>query len=310
MLKIPEIGFRRSVAKSNVDKIVSADWIEASILFDDPEFSVGDMVDVLIESQICSGEDQDLAHQIAEEAWRELTLRKTWRGIPPSVSISDTRVSTTQSWEDDVLRSFLVLLSLLRIYPEWAEAHKDHVTQGNLFEKVVEVVCPALLPGWSIYRAGWSPDNTKRIPEIVEELCARLFTRGAVDLDAWVGPADNDGGLDIVCYRSFGDSREAGPVFFLQCASGKNWRDKVKTPDPNAWAKYLNTAVQPSTGIVAPFVITDFELRRAGLVGQTVVFDRIRILSAAQERGITLEGGLLDEVREWMRPRVQQLPRS
>ena len=310
MLKIPEVGFRQSVDQSNVDRNASADWMEANVLFDSPELSKSDVVDVLIENQICPNDNQDMAHQIAEEGWQELERRKRWRGVPETVKIMANRVTSRGDWQDDIIRAFFVMLAIQRIFPGWASERQMHVEQGNLFEKVVETICPALLPGWTTYRAGWSPENTKRIPEIVAELCNRVHTRGAADLNQWVGPNDKDGGLDLVCYRPFPDEREAIPMFLLQCASGKNWRNKVTTPNANLWSKYLNSAVQPSTGIVAPFVIDDRELRRAALTGQVIVFDRIRTLSAARAYSVALAADLLEELTGWMTPRVADLPRA
>ena len=265
MLKIPEVKFNRSVKESNVDVNALCDWLEACTLFDELEITKSDVVDILLENQVCTDENQDLAHLIADEGWDEFTRRKRWGGVPDTIEIGATRITSSVPWTADPIRAFLVMLSIQRIFPEWAKERQAHVVQGNLFEKVVEAICPTLFPGWTTYRAGWSPENTKKIPEIVTELCARLFMSGATDLGQWVRPADNDGGLDIVCYRSFGDEREALPLYLLQCASGKNWRDKVETPNSRNWWKYLNAAVEPSTGIVAPFVIDDFELRRGAL---------------------------------------------
>ena len=308
MIEIPQVGFVYSATKSNVTVGYLADWLEANILFNQPEIAKSDVVDMLIEYQICPGEQQDLAHQIATDGWDELTRRKSWGGLPSSVSISRTRIQAQDTWEYTPMWSFFVLLSTLRIYPDWANTHKAHAEQGDLFEKVVEEICPAMLPGWTSYRTGWSPGNTKNIPAIVEELCTRLCVSGAADLNKWISPTTRDGGLDIVCYRQFEDEREALPMFFLQCASGKNWRDKVTTPNANTWQKYLDSAVLPSTGIVAPFVITTRELRTAALTGQVIVFDRLRMLSAARAARISLTEELLEELLEWMRPRVTDLP--
>lgn len=310
MLRIPEVGFNRSVAVSRVDSNASADWLEASVLFDGPEISRGDVVDLLLEEQICDDGNQDLAHQIAEEAWRELGRRQRWGGLPETVEVSNSKIVGVEDWRRDVIRAFFVLLAIQKIFPQWSSERQSFVTQGNLFEKVVEKICPALLPGWNTYRAGWSTENTKRIPEIVADLTNLINVRGAIDLSEWSRPEDKDGGLDLVCYRDFGDGREAMPVFFLQCASGKNWRDKVNTPNADLWYKCLNAAVRPSTGIVAPFVIADWELRRAALMGQVVVFDRIRAMSAANEFEIAIGCDLYEEVLEWMEPRVQDLPRA
>lgn len=309
MLKIPEIKFAYSAKQSNVDTNALCDWLEACTLFDGPDATKGDVVDMLLEYQICSDENQDLAHLIAEEGWEELTRRKRWGGVPDYVEISSTRIRSSANWQDDPIRALFVLLSTLRIYPDWAKAYHQHSVQGDLFERVVEAICPYLLPGWTTYRAGWSPENTKNIPEIVRELTARLFVPGAADLNRWLQTAGNDGGLDIICYRTFSDEREAMPLFFLQCASGKNWREKVDTPNPDLWQKLLDSAVRPSTGIVAPFVIDSKELSIAALIGQIIVFDRIRLLSAVRQGDVRLDGALSDELTNWLQPRVDGLPR-
>lgn len=310
MIEIPQVGFRRSVTKSNVDSNPLADWLEAIVLFDEKEVVKSDIVDVLVAYQICPDEAQELAHEIVAKGWDELRIRKAWGGLPATFDILSKRIEDPTDWADDPIRSFLLLLSPFRIFPDWAREHRDHVKQGNLFEEVVELICPALLPGWRVYRAGWSPDDTKDVPGIVGELCDRIYVSGAVDLEEWHSPDAKDAGLDIVCYRAFSDHREALPVYFIQCASGKNWRDKVTTPNGVLWQKLLNSAVQPSTGIAAPFVVEDRELRIAGLTGQVVVFDRLRMLSACALAEIQVPVELNGRLRDWMRPRIESLPKA
>src|SRR5690554_1666395 len=203
MLKIPEKKFDYSATQSNVDRNAIGDWLEACALFDGPDVTKGDVVDMLLEYQICPDDNQDLAHQIADEGWEEVAKRKRWGGVPDYVNITSTRINSRANWQDDPIRSFFVLLSALRIYPDWAQGYKAYSVQGELFERVVEVICPHLLPGWTTYRAGWAPDETKNIPEIVDELVTRLFVPGATDLDRWLLSAGKDGGLDILCYRDF-----------------------------------------------------------------------------------------------------------
>lgn len=310
MLRMPEIGFSRSKGASNVDTNVSADWVESILLFDEPQLSKNDVVDLLLEEQICDSDSQDMAHQIADEAWSELKRRQCWGGLPNTVNLTANRIVSTEKWTDDIIRAFFVLLSIQRIFPDWASSWTAYVDQGNLFEKVVERICPALLPGWKIYRAGWSPDNTKSVLKIIGDLREHIHTSGAPDIHNWIGASEKDGGLDLVCYRAFQDDREAVPVFFLQCASGKNWRDKIHAPNAARWAKWLNSAVQPSTGIVAPFVIDDSQLRRSALDGQIIVFDRIRAVSVLNEEHETILGrDLQKEVLDWMSPRVNSLPK-
>lgn len=309
-MEVPQVGFERSSNKSNVCSNALGDWLEAIVLFDQNEVSKSDVVDVLIERQVCPDSAQDLAHEIAGHGWNEIRQRKSWGGLPDSFAISENRLEDDADWSSLPVRSFLLLLSLFRIFPDWAQENRDSVNQGNLFEEVVERICPGLLPGWDVFRAGWSPGDAKDVPAIVDELCDRIHVRGALDLEEWHSPDANDAGLDIVCYRSFPDRREALPVYFLQCASGKNWRDKLNTPNPGLWQKLMNSAVQPSTGIAAPFIIQKRELNIAALTGQATIFDRFRLLGAAVCPEVQLSAELEERLVEWMRPRIDRLPRA
>lgn len=308
MLQVPEKDFRESVKVSNVDTISLGDWLEACLLFSTERVSKNDVVDLLIDGQICKDDGQDLAYEIATHGWRELERRGRWNGLSLYVEFTRDRLTGQVTWEEDLFSSFLLLLSLLRIYPDWAGERSDYIGQGDLFERCIEAAAPSLLPGWRTYRAGWTPDDEKNIPEIVERLCEVLFTDGAADLQKWISPKGNDGGLDLVCYRSFGDEREAMPAFFLQCASGKNWRTKIHTPNALTWQKWLNSAVAPSTGIVAPFVIDAEKLKQAALEGQIVVFDRLRLLSARREFPVVFPAELSNALKAWMEPRISELP--
>ena len=309
MLQIPQKNFARSVNEINIQTATLADWLEASLLFDEAEIAKNDVVDMLLEEQIIDDHQRDLGNEIADIGWAEIRQRQSWGGVSSDLSIAANRLTFDANWLDDPIRAFFVMLSILKLYPDWSEGHRDFPVQGELFEKVAEEICPGLLPGWKTVRTGWSPDNAISINTIVDDLCDRLHTRGNSELDEWISDAANDGGLDIVCYREFPDTREATPTYFLQCASGTNWRNKIHTPSAISWMKYLNAAVQPGTGIVAPFVISTEEVRHAGLSGQTTVFDRIRLLQAAYENQILLSDRVKNEVVEWVEQRVADIPK-
>ena len=59
MLSIPQKGFAPSVNVNNVSQGIFADWIEANLLFANSEISIGEIVKVLIEEQICKERGQD-----------------------------------------------------------------------------------------------------------------------------------------------------------------------------------------------------------------------------------------------------------
>ena len=107
MLSIPEKGFLRSVETNNVSLGNLADWIEANLLFSTGKISISDIVDLLIEEQICNGGGQELAHEIANSGWLEIEKRKRWGGIPEEVIVEGLHIRTTVSWEQHSIRSFL-----------------------------------------------------------------------------------------------------------------------------------------------------------------------------------------------------------
>ena len=129
-----------------------------------------------------------------------------------------------------------------------------------------------------------------------------------MNLTDLVSKHKKDDGLDIVCYRNFADGREAVPTYFLQCASGNNWREKVETPNPEIWHKYLDSAVKPRTGIVVPFVLEDRELIDAATRGQAIVLDRLRMLDVVHSKKLRLSDSLGAEIIDWVRIRADKLP--
>lgn len=278
MLARPETGFSRSTNKINVDTGALADWIEASCFLLQESVSKSDIVDILIEEQICDASNQRLAMQIAENGFQEVHRRIRCSGIENLITRQRNHFRPDGDIDSNPVYAFLLALSIGRIYPDWASKIADHPYQGDLFERAIEAICPGLLPGWESYRAGWAPGNTVGIRGIVEDICPLLNTKGHPNLEEWVPDNAKDGGLDIVCVRSFNDNREALPSYLVQCASGANWRHKVATPNPVTWAKYLDAAVMPATAIAAPFVIDEKELRLSGLEGQVTIFDRTRLL--------------------------------
>jgi hypothetical protein len=51
------------------------------------------------------------------------------------------------------------------------------------------------------------------------------------------------------------------------------------------------------------------ELSIAALMGQIIVFDRVRLLSAARQGNVQLDDAFKAEVTDWLQPRIDGLPR-
>jgi hypothetical protein len=313
MLPLPEEGFDRSVNVNNVNRSAMGDWLEASALFSGESFSKSDVIDVLVEqavvdltSDVDATGEQGLAYAIADEGWAELRNRMAASGPSTGYTILEKSVEPTGSWTDDPVRSFLIILSLTTLYPNWAKACRAVGEQGLLFEKVSARACSRIFAGWTIYEAGWSPTGPKTVPQIVQDMVSQLGVQGNPNLGDWVPQSAKDGGLDLMCFRSFPDQREFSPLYAVQCASGANWKSKTHQPNTNSWQIWLSSSFAPSKALIVPFAVDRDEMRLRATEISGPLFDRNRILSVGQ--GVEgWMGDIRQELIDWCQPRVELL---
>lgn len=107
-----------------------------------------------------------------------------------------------------------------------------------------------------------------------------------------------DAALDVVIWRSFRDQRPGKLIAFGQCATGRNWRDKLTHLQSGAfWDTWMAepAAYPPLTLFFTPFRVDAehwFEdSRRAG-----ILFDRCRIASQLP----SLSEPLCRTMRDWL----------
>ncbi len=318
MIKPPLTGMQRSITQNNTDPSAVADWIEISVLFGGEVVSDGELIDVLEEQQIAStdgGAELSVADTIISDARVEIQKRVRFTG--PMTTGGGGYILTgrrrfapvVERWENDPIRAFLLILSMFRRHSDWAADIKDYTQQGEIFERVCEALLQNLFTTWTVKRVGWSPGDTQGIIPIIQLVSGMLNSSGHAEINKWVSTNNKDGGLDLVAVRRFAeDTREGLPAYLIQCASGANWRSKIATPSVSSWHKWLDTAVQPSAGLTAPFVISKDMLARAQLEGQSIVLDRLRLLNGYYGENADLATALLNDVVDWCRPYVAKLP--
>ncbi len=317
MLAVPQIGMAQSSEpRHNVQLDTLCDWIEASLAFDKLNFISGaEIVDVLHEEEIY--ESQDFAWELVHRALAELDRRQLCLSGGSPFKVEGKRLVRTKDWEDVPAYSFCLTLACAKWYPNWAASlvkkgkkRPDYTEQGHLFELVASSALEKLLPSWKIERTGWSPDNTKKIKQIVSDV-AKFLREPERELNPWVSKDANEAGLDIVCYRPFDDSRPGLPTIFVQCASGKHHEHKLGTPNMKEWGKIIDfTAVLPQRSFVTPYVFTDSEFKRVSNKVDGLLLDRVRLLSAGSDGGEWLSAKLKTSLCNWMKPRVAKLERS
>ncbi len=307
MLK-PTLAFS---AASRADQPIAtdmlADWIEARVLFDVADrVSFPDVVEFLVSEQYC--DNQDAAWFVVADLKR--ALRKRSRNLRSGYPflIEDMSMRRLKRWQDVSEYSFCLLLSLSRLYPIlYREQGSDYTEQGELFEILTLYSLRRILTGWVMYVTGWSRSTTAGIVETVKYVSRKLGEPHG-DILRWVRRNAKDAGLDILCYRSFEDSRGGIPIFLVQCASGKNWERKLSTPDLNVWGNLVQFSSRPKRAFASPFHIVEEEFSmHAGRV-QGLVLDRYRLLEPLRTGERFLSRAYSARINRWCRPRVRGLP--
>jgi len=310
MLTIPTRGICRSVKEHNVELDVFSDWIEGTVLFDEPELSTVDIVDTLCKELIY--EDQGFASEIVEDAWSELRRRQSCMGVRSAFSITTSRIVRVRGWQNAPGHSFCVLLALAKWYRGWAKQFgNDYTEQGELFEELTKESLVRQFSGWYVHQTGWSRSHSKKLAEVIDEITDKLGElKGNPEI--WAEPKANEAGLDLLCYRPFIDNRVGIPVYLMQCASGGNWNEheKLKTPDIDDWCRYVQFAARPGKAFAMPFALLDDAFRRYCGKVRGMLLDRCRILASGGLDDNWISRELKERIVTWMLPRVSKLPRG
>lgn len=277
------------------------------MLFDENELSKSDFMDVLLSEEIY--ESQDMASAKVDDAWFELRCRSTLLGKSFPFKLGDKRITRVRQWRQVAPHSFCLVLSYARWDRGFADAFgTDFNLQGELFEELTKESLEHLFDGWSVLLTGWSRSRPQSLPQIVRHLADRLGEPVGT-IGRWAGPRQKDHGLDLVAYRPFDDNRVGFPVFLIQCASGKNWKEKRYTPDTGLWCGLITFAIKPYKAFAIPYAIPDDEFDRHCRVVKGPIIDRDRILSPGQNAVSWVSQDLKKRLVSWIKVQEKNLPR-
>ena len=98
--------------------------------------------------------------------------------------------------------------------------------------------------------------------------------------------SSGDKGLDIVAWIDFGDRESQKPMFFGQCACGKDWKDKQFEAHQVVWQDIYQFSNRPVTLLFIPHSFRDSngEFRLRAITHELVLLDRYRLLFLAAKR--------------------------
>lgn len=217
-------------------------------------------------------------------------------------------MSAQDAWEQFPAYSFCLALSLPGSYPEWARNFgQDYNEQGELFEALTAESVRGTLTGWVVHPTGWTRTTPTRLAEVVARL-ASLLGEATGDLAHWTQQKANEAGLDLLCFRPFPDGRVGVPVYMFQCASGADWKKKLKSPDLRVWTKIITFASDPKKAFAMPFALSEKDFTYNTNLVDGLLLDRHRLLSPGLERRDWVPSDLATRLVAWTDPRIQQLP--
>lgn len=175
-----------------------------------------------------------------------------------------------------------------------------------LFEKVVGEAMESFFgPRTRAVRFGWPSDvgRPQAFPDAVRWLAGLM---SAPVGSAYRPPSVKDGGVDVVAWRPFGDSRSGFPVALVQCTLERDFRHKAADIDLRVWSGWLALDSDPISVLAVPEVVPSSQ-DWDSLATRVVVLDRLRLVLMLCDRTQGL--ACADELQQWVDEgiRVQRL---
>jgi len=110
-------------------------------------------------------------------------------------------------------------------------------------------------------------------PEAVEWLAERM---GINSGNAYRSPRRQDGGVDLVIWRTFADKKPGFPIVLVQSTIQQDLLSKSRDIDLRLWSGWLSMDVDPLMGLTSPHVIANTEVWNE-ITRNCLLFDRIRL---------------------------------
>jgi len=268
---------------SSEDKI--ADWIELYTLFHYKTLSQEKLFSILREA---FGEEPE--ENLISDVWSVLIYRKKLYGINGPYKIEENKIIPQKKWSEIPTHAMNLIYSNYGV-----ESFNDKGTK--LFERYSGEAIKKYLNG-NILVLGF-PSN-KNLAEHVEYIIELLNEeKGTKKPDS----RKKDRGVDVIVWKSHGDTRSNNIIILFQCGVGKNWQSK-KNIIVDSWRRYVAWAVEPGVGITMPAVIS-LENWEDKSDEYKLLIDRPRLYRLLVKT--KLERNLKTEIVKWCKTRFKEI---
>lgn len=222
--------------------------------------------------------ENDLAEQVANDAFNELGLRKEYLGPMYPFDVGAALRASLHA----VASPYAFLLALSNL----TDTDRSAVENApSLFEQVSRSALVRYLGGSAgvgFYDFGWPRrDGPSAFYDALGELCQQMGEgirpKQTKSATRWT----KDAKLDLVAWVSFDDGRANQLSVFGQCTTASRWQDKIDELQPRDFCqRWLEEApaMSPVAAFFVPHRITDGVWRDVAIGERRILFDRLRLV--------------------------------
>lgn len=270
---------------NTVSKTSIADWAEWYVAHSQESLSKS-----ALSSAIASAKGADPTDNFVDSIWLELGQRQALYGDNSPIKVLPRLLESRFPWAENPSYMACLIFSVTGNIEGSGYA-------GQLFEEVSNIAVKRYINGESITCGFPMKLKAKELSRLVKEDFVKDYPKFRQDRN-----------LDVMVWRPFGDNRPSQLIILVQCAAGKNWRDKTKELNIKAWQSYINFLSPPLKSFTLPDIISDAERFEDYSHDSGIIFDRSRIYRCIN--GIDLEEPLKKRLIKWCKIRITKMNKT
>ena len=240
-------------------------------------------------------EGDDKVIKKLQEALGRCSIRQLEYAIYPFFA-NQNSISCKLTLEDNnVFYIFLLLANRLNMQKESIQSNLDAT---KLFERLCCLVAKSYLGEHSICEIlGTSIKGT--FEQKVKDILMKLHIKGEFKNPLGSTGLQKDGGIDLIAWIPFKDSKDSQIIALGQCKTGSNWEQLMKKIAFFQNYSTLQPFVEPEYMF---FVAEDFGMHKWEERSRNcgIIFDRIRIMEFLPANIKEIDASLFNDVKSWV----------
>lgn len=260
-----------------------ADWVELFITSNQRSIAKAEIKTVL--NNVTAKEPSD---DYIANLWGELIRREKLYGDNPPFIVNQGNIENNLDWKTQPFYLTCLILSIF--------GNRTIILEtAQLFERISNEAIKNYFQGESFIFGFPSP---LRLQEIAPRMSETFVSEPPAHY--------KDRGVDLISWKPFKDDRPSQIVVLTQCASGKQWREKLSGIVIRSWNQYIHWRTEPILAFTLPQMISNDpdvfeEYSNAG----GILFDRARIYRNLHNQNIN-DSQLNQNLLDWCETRLSE----